>query len=535
MFLWEIWSKGLWPFMFYLYQIPFYLFLGTKLEASLFSSLISFFGIGILSFQLFKTSSKSDSLVGPSIFLFFLITSPFYLRFSTLAMTESFGSLMQLIVYVCYLKTLEIKSHKIAVLFSLSLTALFFTKYNYFILVIIPIIINEYLAYTKTWKLAEHFRFLLNILMKALSSVTWIILILYLIFLSVIFKTGGFEFYLFNQAFKVYSIGNTGFLILYFLIIQFLWQKKRNKFNYSQFLKKDFRIKPIINYFVIPLIIWFAIPYPNHIKEFFGLVVNRESTGFNFFNSILFYFNILENEYYSNNIIFFISLLLFLLSIIRYKNQTRVIKFFIVTSLIQIFLVLNHPYKGARFIFTALIPIWAVIALEINLWINKAFKNKLLLSSVSIIFILGGMLFFHNILETNLMKKYVSGFYIESKTLSNCFHELRAELNPGSKLAVIGSSSNILSPSLLEWEFGKPVGFKNYIGIVSADHYDKLNSATNLLIIAPEKDNRDIETLDSYQQHLKKINELTANNRFKLIIENSIKELKVVFRLYKFI
>jgi hypothetical protein len=276
LFLSEIWSKGLWPFMFYLYQVPFYLLLGTKFEATLFSSLISFFGIGILSLILFNTYLKVSSPIKPGIFLFFLITSPAYLGFSTLAMTESFGSLMQLIVYISYLKTLDIKSHKYAVLFSLSLTALFFTKYNYFILVIIPIIINEYIAYTISWKLKEHFRFLLNNLRKALSSVTWIILLLYLIFLIVIFKTGGFEFYIFNQFVKVYTIGNTGYLVLYFLIIRFFWLQKRNKINYLEFLGKDFRIKPLINYFVIPLIVWFAIPYPNHIKEFFGLVVNRE-------------------------------------------------------------------------------------------------------------------------------------------------------------------------------------------------------------------------------------------------------------------
>jgi hypothetical protein len=178
---------------------------------------------------------------------------------------------------------------------------------------------------------------------------------------------------------------------------------------------------------------------------------------------------------------------------------------------------------------------WVVIALEINFWLTQAFKSKLFLGGVSILFILGGMLLFHNLLVANRINKYVNSFYTESKSLSNCFYGVRAQLNSDSKLAVIGSTGNVLSPSLLDWQFGKPIGFNNYIGIVPADQYDKIKAATHLLIIAPEKDNTDIETINSYQQQLQKINELITNNRIQFINENSIKELKITFRLYKFI
>jgi hypothetical protein len=535
LFFWEIWSKGLWPFIYYLYQIPFYILTGSGFTGALISSLFGFFLIGFFSFIHFTDSLKTSSPITTSVFLFFLITSPFYLAFSSLAMTEIFGSMMQLLVYIGYLKVTELKTQKSAVLFSLLLTMLFFTKYNYFILVIIPIMINEYFTYTDKWKLRDHFDLLLKVVKKVFTSFTGLFLFVYSIFLIALFSTGGFEFNLFNQKVSVHSIGNTGYVVLYLLIIRFLIYKKRNKAGYFNFLNKDFRIKPLINYFIIPIIIWFVIPYPNHIKEFFGLIVNRQSEGFTIISGFAYYFNVLKNEYFANNLIFVLSMLIFLFAIIRYKNQNPTARFFIIVALIQIILIINHPYKDARFIFTTLLPIWIVIAYEINYWFRKLFRYEIIYYGASIIIISSALIIFKNLSDDKRYIKYAYNLYTERKDFTVGIDKIKNQISSKDKLAITGSLSNILSPALLEWQFGAPAGFGDYVGIISANDYGKLNSATYLLIIVPLETNTNVEMIESYNQQKGKISELISENQINLIVAEQIKNLKISFMLYKII
>lgn len=534
-FLWEIWSKGLWPFMYYLYQTPFYFLPGFAFEPSLLSSLFGYFLIGILSLIFFNLLFDLSSPIASSVFLFLLITSPFYLGFSSLAMTETFGSMMQLLVFITYLKVLELKTHKSAVVFSTLLALLFFTKYNYFLLVIFPIMVNEYLIYTKTWKLRDHLDSVIRLIKKIFTSFTGILLFIYSIFLFVLFSTGGFEFQIFNQKVFVHSIGNTGYVVLYLLITCFWIYKKKNKTHYSNLLNKDFRLKPLIKYFIIPLIIWFSIPYPNHIKEFFGLIVNRQSGEFTIVSSAVYYFNVVKDQYFANSLLFVLSIMLFLLAVIRYKTQSQMARFFILTALVQIILVINHPYKDARFIFTALIPIWIVIAFEIHSLTTKLLRSKVSSYSLSLVFILGGLILFHNLLTQKSFDKVINNFYTQSKDLNNGFDEIRKQLIVDNRLAVTGSISNNLSPALLEWQFGEPAGFTDYIGIVSANDYDKLKSATHLLIIMPLQNNSNDEMIDSYKQQEESILKLNSENKLQFLVDKKIPELQITFKLYKII
>lgn len=530
-FLWEIWSKGLWPFMYYLYQIPFYFLTGSSFTGALFSSLFSFFLIGFFSFILFTNSFKTSSPIAISVFVFLLITSPFYLAFSSLAMTEIFGCMIQLLVYISYLKVTELKTQKSAVVFSLLLTVLFFTKYNYFILVIIPILINEYLIYTNKWNLRDHFNLLLKVVKKVFTGFTGLLLFAYSIFLIALFSSGGFEFNLFNQKISVHSIGNTGYVVLYLLIIRFGIYKKKNKIRYLNFLNKDFRIKPVIKYFIIPLVIWFSIPYPNHIKEFFGLVVNRQSEGFTIASSLIYYFNVLKDDYFANGTIFVFSSIIFLLAAIRYKTQNSTQKFFIIAAFIQIILIINHPYKDARFIFTAMLPAWIVIAYEINYWFKKLFRYEILFYIVSIIIIAASIIILNNLSDSKKFNKYAYNLYTESNDFTAGIDKVKNQLGKNDKLAIIGSISNNLSPALLEWQFGAPAGFRDYIGIVSVNDNDKINSATHLLVISPLENSTDVEMIESYKLQAERINNLIKVRHYKLISESKIKSLRINLKL----
>jgi hypothetical protein len=60
-----------------------------------------------------------------SLIILFVISSPMYLAFASLSMLETFGSLMQLLVFISYISLNERRDSKSAKLFSCSLTVLF--------------------------------------------------------------------------------------------------------------------------------------------------------------------------------------------------------------------------------------------------------------------------------------------------------------------------------------------------------------------------------------------------------------------------
>ena len=535
MFLWEIWNKGIWPCMFYLYQLPFYIIVKHQFEGALISSLFAFGCIGVLSAFFFVKLLKELPLISISVFIFLLISSPMYVAFSSLAMTETFGCLMQLFVFTCYLLTIDPESHnpRLYILFAVSLTILFFTKYNYFILAVIPIIINEYLTKTNGTTFKYRLRNLLLILKKLLSGWTGKVLFVYIIFLMALIFTGGFEFHIFNQKVLVHSIGNTGYIILYFLLFRLWLAHRRRKIDWQKIFQKDPRIHALLYYFVIPLTFWFAVPYPNHIKEFFSFIINRNSEGITLLSGIRFYFDIFRMDYFQNDLIFFSASLVFLIALLRYKFQTRVIKWLLIAAVIQIVLVVFHSYKGERFIYTALLPFWLVIAAELNNWSKKINMKKFIIYPLSVIIVFIGIITFNNVLKRKVFNKYAFNLYTNNPALNNSFEWVRKQLHRNDGLIVIGSISNIISPALVEWELGNPSGFRNYIGPISTNEYKKLKIATHLLVIEPMTTNIDVEMHKSFDLHSEKIRNLITEKKISYLSENKIDNPGLIFKIYK--
>ena len=141
--LWDLWLQGYWPPVLSVWQIPFYLVFGGHIVAGLRSALGAFVLTGLLACVLMWQQWRSAFLLPAAIFLALLLSSPYILAYASVTMTEIAGAAAELAVLVAYVADRQRATPSTARAFAISLTVLFFTKYNYFILLIVPLVIYE--------------------------------------------------------------------------------------------------------------------------------------------------------------------------------------------------------------------------------------------------------------------------------------------------------------------------------------------------------------------------------------------------------
>jgi lysylphosphatidylglycerol synthetase-like protein (DUF2156 family) len=118
--LWDLWLQGYWPPGPSLFLMPFYLVLGGDMASGLRSSLVAFILMVLAGTALLCLQWSRAAWLPAALFLLFVMRSPFYLAYSSVAMTEMLGALAQLFVLVCHARYEQQRSHSAARLFAAS-------------------------------------------------------------------------------------------------------------------------------------------------------------------------------------------------------------------------------------------------------------------------------------------------------------------------------------------------------------------------------------------------------------------------------
>jgi hypothetical protein len=532
MVIWKLWTRGLWPFVDNLYLTVFYFVCGPYYYSALISNIIAFIGIGCFSSYILIKLSKNTPVFSVSLMILFVISSPMYLAFASLSMLETFGSLMQLFVFISYISLNERRDSKSAKLFSCSLTVLFFTKFNYFFMVFLPILIHEYFILTSNLTLREHWENFLKKLKLLLSYTLGKAFFVYCLAMIILIKTGGFEFYILSQKVYIGDIGGSGHVVLYILLWN-LWKSYNKRKEYWKYiLNIDYRIQPLVYFFCIPVLIWFAIPYPNHINDFFKFIINRKTENIDFLGGIYYYYNALKSDYFYNDSLFVMTIIIYFISIIRYKSQEDSKKWLILTSFLQILMIISHHQKQSRFLFLFPVTIWLVVCMEIQYWLQKNAIVEYASIVLSLLIFYYGSTFAKSTMQDMRFKKFAFEQYTDNNQVNNGFKWMRSFVNEKYSVAILGKSDR-LSPSLFYWNLGPPKGYFHYIGTVNPKQYFLLRKADYITIIAPNNEKADYEITQTYQSHADYIRYLLDNNDIVYLDKFNIDSINLTFHLYR--
>jgi hypothetical protein len=526
--LWDIWSQGYWPPMQSLYQVPFYFLFGGDMAAGLRSSLGAFVMVGAVGAAVMYTQWRRTAPLPVAFFLLFLTTSPFALAYASVAMTEMLGILAHACVLLCYLRYEQSRTHSSARLFAISLTILFFTRYNYFVLLVLPLLLHEYLTRTSGWSLTDRARRAWRYAHGGLASPLALFVAVYVGCVFAVTLSGGFELSAFGIRISVRTIGNSGQPVLYLLLGRLAYLHWRGRIDWRRLTAHDPRIRPLLVWFALPVAVWLASPYPNHIKDTANLVINAPMG-----ESPLAMIETVRRAYFHTDWLMALCAAGFVVAAARYRAQPPLMQWLVLAGALELVMVIAHHTRFQRFLMLPMLPLWLAAAGEIGSSAARLLRQPVLAGLTAAAIAVYGAASAHEIVRSNVFQRVAFENYLRSEALTAAFQSLRDSVGRDDQVAVQGRSET-LSPALFKWQLGPPAGFPKFPVEVGADDPMRLDAATRVVLIVPTESTLATAEISSrYAAHASMLQERVDRSELVLERELPVHDQHVAFRLYR--
>jgi hypothetical protein len=530
--IWDFWLQGYWPPGPSIYQIPFYLVLGGEMASGLWSSPVAFVLVAAIGAALLLRQCSGGGLLAASLFLAFLISSPFLLAYASVAMTEMLGALAQVVVLFAYLSWRQRPTERHARLFAISLTALFFVKFNYLVLLAAPLVLHEWLERTSGWTWARRLATLLDYTRRTLSSPTGLFVLLYLAGLLLVMRTGGFQFQLFGQRVSVRSIGNSGHVVLYILLLRLWYLHRRGRIDWQRLISFDPRIRPLLLWFILPVVVWLASPYPNHLRDFANLVINRPLGQPTVGSGLRTYLELLRNAYFYKEWILAVVVAAFGVATLRYRHQPPLMQWLILAVPLQFAVIGLHQTRSERFLLLTVVLMCLAAAGEIGRWFAGSIAARAVAGMLAPIILVSGVIAAQHVVTDERFTSVAFDIYTDSPPLRVALDGIRRELSAADRLLIVGESDE-LSPALFRWELGPPSGVACFPFQIGGTGRLDPALATRILLLVPPDSRTAVLNVQTYDPaRLRVILEDVDRGDLVLRHEFPLRDLDVTLRLY---
>jgi hypothetical protein len=482
--LWDLWLQGYWPPMLSIYQVPFYLVLGRGMTSGLRSALVAFVLAGLTGSGLMWRQWRGAALLPTSLFVALLVSSPYLLAYAAVTMTETLGALVQLVVLLAYASYRQDRTPRAARAFAISLTLLFFTKYNYFLLLLAPFALHQWLERTSDAAGGGRWAQFTRCVRRGLTSPTIALVAVYLVGVLIVMRTGGFEFYLLGRRISVHTIGNSGHVVLYLLLARLWYLHWRRRIDWKRMAAADPLVRPLLVWLVIPVAIWLASPYPNHIRDIANLVINRPLGESTVGAGIAIYLDALRTEYFYSDWILAAVLAAFVVAAVRYAHQPPAMQWIILAVPLQFLAIALHQTRFPRFLLLTVVLLCLAAANEMGRGFARSRGWRMAGAVVAVVVLIGGVSAARIVVTETRFRQIAFENYTDNQTQRAALDSIRADLTVDDRLAIVGQG-NELSPALLRWELGPPSDAACFPFEIGGARGVDLALATKVLLMTP--------------------------------------------------
>jgi hypothetical protein len=350
----------------------------------------------------------------------FAAGSPLYAGFGSMPMLEIFGAVLTAWAAALYLKNSR--------WFPLSLTLLFFMKYNYFLYLALPILALSAWDYKKT-RTAKN-------IVQQITPFGWFV-IAYAFVLALIVVTGGFKI----GKLSVRGIANPLYALLLIILIRG-FVKGQHRTAWRSIRGSGWE------WFAVPVLIWLLIPVPNRIHTLVNFAVNAPLGGQRpgEIEYYTFYFKALP-AYFST---WWLALICGMLAILAAVMQrSRRVLFLVLLFGLAFVLMTANQNKQERFLFTFVFALWMLAAVAV------AAMPRIVRIAAALI-LCAGCLYYYDISK---LHETVAWPFIPL-TAENAVREVAVEAAQTQSVVVLGAQ-NDMSPALIAYHTWKLTGDTN--------------------------------------------------------------------------
>ena len=278
-----------------------------------------------------------------------LAAGPMFQSLAVVNLLELPGLLLLMLALGCYLRALSASTpraeHRWWWATAVASLCLFFCKYNYGLLWLLPLAASEAYRRCGSWG-AFGGRVLVLIPRLPWRRPLWWLLLVWLALLLAIRWSGGFELTLGGREVRATSIGNPAYA-LYLALCGWAAYRYRTGSGYGDFLPPLTPTDRILGrWLVLPIALWMLIP--PHVKDLFGFLENR-SSDLPWFEGLVFYPRAVIESYAAHEALGLVVIAVAVLGIRDLWSESDGRRVVALNLWLGVLALLTHPYKLERF------------------------------------------------------------------------------------------------------------------------------------------------------------------------------------------
>jgi hypothetical protein len=355
-FLRHLNGLDVWPPVFPLLEVPAFLLAGPGYASARGLVAVLFAATIVAAFWSGLRSHRRFGVAVGALTAALVATSPMTQVFATVVMLEVPGTLLLLLAVGLYLRSLETDHTRAFTLACAAATTLFFCKFNFGLIWILPMMTNEVLrAHGSSGRQPSES---LAHLGAALKRPWAAVLIVGVLVAGVIEIAGPWHFSVGGRTVSVSSAGPLLYALYALTLVGWLLRPRRSLEMARQLrAHPDPRTRSILIAIVFPVALWMVVP--SHTVNFVSFLVNR-STGPPVLSleSLLFYPRVFVGEFSRSPALGVVILLLAASALRRLRGTDEAGRVLALALLISTIAAIAHPYKQPRFLFLTAALLW---------------------------------------------------------------------------------------------------------------------------------------------------------------------------------
>jgi hypothetical protein len=322
------------------------------------------------------TGRQLDREHGPLVGAFaalLLCTSPFAHLFGTLIMLEIPGSAILIFAIGWYARSVRTGRPRDLRIACALATALFFCKYNYGLMWLLPVFAHE--AWLRSGSVAAAVDRARSTLGSVFLRRPWhLFTALCLATVAAVWLSGPWQISVAGHTVSAGSAGNLVYGLYILALLRLVARPRRNaEAVRSWWRRRDPRSRTMALWVALPIALWMLAP--SHTKDFFRLVENR-SSGLTLLSadSLLFHPRSFMDSYSVDPILGLSVLLVALILVVgmgRLPAHLRPVPLALAAGLAA---ALGHPFKLPRFFFTVAPLVWLSAGLAVAIAVDRLLR-----------------------------------------------------------------------------------------------------------------------------------------------------------------